>query len=226
MNKDLYIYDGVSEIELRAIKDRLMDFISLGSQDINNTKIYFDDRAKAIVKEGTLIHGTTYDEKKLESIAKSGIITYEFFGKKDSGGTYYHAEFYRANKEMSLKEFTSDARPFFPKKDNNIVGIMVVPSDEVKSIFLSDSLDPNSIIEDDVRRLCNSANIYHKEELENRSVAAIPIGVPANAFSAIVIGNKIKSSKTKVEFLKKTFPNLYIIDTTGKVLERPSGKNE
>ena len=226
MNKELYVYDGVNEIQLRALKDRLMDFISLGSQKIKNTDLKFSDNGKVIVKEGSLLHGTNYNEKKLRSIANSGVITYEFFGKKEIGGTNYHAEFYRANKDMSLKEFTNDPRPFFPKKDNTLVGFLIVPSPEVESIFLSDSLDQNSIIEDDIRSLCNAGFIYHKDELINKTVAAIPIGVPSNCFSAIVIGNKLKSSKKKMDFLKKTFSNIYILDTTGKILERPSDENE
>ena len=226
MNSDLYIYPGVSEIQLRALRDRVMDFFTLGSQEIDNTKLDFDDKGKCLVKEGTLIHGTSYKEDKLKSIASSGIVTYEFFGKKDEGGTCYHAEFYRANKDMKLKEFVSDERPYFPKKDNLLIGFMIVPSSDVNQIFLSDSLSENSIIEDDIRSLCDAGKIYHKEELENKTVSAIPIGVPINCFSALVVGNKIRSSKKKMAFLKNTFPKVYIIDTTGKVLESPSVTNE
>lgn len=226
MNKELYVYPGVTSEQLQALKDRVYDFMALGTQDIKNTNIEITEDDKVLIKEGTLLHGTTFDKEKLKSIAVNGIITKEFFGYKEEGGTYYHAEFYRANKDMSLKEFVSDERPLFPKKDNTVVGIVIVPNKDLTNLFLSDSLSDNSIVEEDVKSLVDAGKVYHEEELKNNTVSAIPIGIPSNCFSALVIGHKIKKTKSKVDFLKKMFPNLYIVDVSGKIIERPSERHE
>ena len=224
-NKGLHVYPGVTPEQLEALKDEAMDFMVLGSQDIKNNNLEIDEEGNVLVNEGTLLHGTTFnkkkDDEKIESIAVNGIITREFFGSKEKGGTYYHAEFYRANRNMTLKEFLSDERAYFPKKDNGIIAFLVINSDVVSELFKNNSLEEGSNVTDEIRSLVEEGLVYHKDELENKTVAAIPIGVPTNCLSAVIVSDDIKEDKEKMERLHELFPKLYILDLKGKALVLP-----
>lgn len=232
MKKDLYVYPGVTSEQLEALKDEVLDFMVLGTQDIDNTDIEIDDNDCVLVKQGTLLHGTKYsdrkkDTEKLNSIAANGIITGEFFGAKEKGRTHYHAEFYRANKDMSLKEFLKDDREYFPKKDNSIVAFLIVEGESVKELFKNNSLASDSNVTDEIRSLVEGGLVYHKEELEDNSVAAIPIGIPANCFSAIVVSDDIAENQEQLDHIHQLFNNLSIINTKGQVIvERVVSDNE
>lgn len=217
MDKELYVYPEITEEQLQALKDEVMDFVVLGTQDIDNTKLNYDEDGTVAISEGDLLHGTKYDEKKLISIAVNGIITREFFGAKEKGRTHYHAEFYRANKDMSLSEFVNDERTLFPNK-KGIVAFLIVNSPAVVELFKNNSLEPDSNVTEEIQSLVVGGFEYHKEEVENKTIAAIPIGVPANCFSALVVSDDILEDNDKLEALKSLFSRLNILNTKGQVV--------
>lgn len=223
MNKELYLYEGVTQEQLEALKDEVRDFMVLGTQDIKNNNLDIDKNGEVQLKEGAILHSTTFndtdeDKEKLESIAINGVITKEFFGAKDEGRTHYHAEFYRANKDMSLKEFLDDERELFPKEDNSMVSILVIEGPLLAEVFKNNSFDKNSNSNDDIRHLIKGAIRYHLDELNEQTLAAIPIGVPANCFSAIVVSKDIEKDKDKLNYLHSLFRNLCILGINGKVV--------
>lgn len=224
-DKGLYVYPGVTQEQLEALKDEVLDFMVLGTQDIKNNNLEIDEEGNVLVTEGSLLHGTSYnknkDAEKIESISVNGIITGEFFGAKEVGRTHYHAEFYRANKDMTLKEFLTDERNYFPKKDNGIIAFLIIKSENVSELFKNDSLDENSNVTEDIRSLVEGGLVFHKEELETKSIAAIPIGIPVNCFSAVIVSDDIKENEEKMKKLHTLFRHLYILDINGKAIVLP-----
>lgn len=224
MNNELYLYENVTSEQLEALKDEVRDFVVLGTWDIKNNNLNFDEEGKVNVEKGTLLHGTKYEDKdteKIESIAVNGLITSEFFGLVESASTQYHIEYYKANKDMTLKDFLTDEREFFPKEDNEMIGFLIIPGSDLTEVLKNDSLEEGSNVTDEIRSLILEGLTYHKEEIENENIAAIPIGMPVNCFSAIVVSGKIRNQKNKINKLHELFNKCYILTIDGEVLEKP-----
>lgn len=224
MKSELYLYPEVTQEQLEALKDEVRDFSVLCTQDIKNNNLEIDENGKVLVKKGTLLHGTTYEDNetpKIESISVNGIITKEFFGQEETGSTNYHVEYYKANKDMLLSEFLKDERELFPNETNLVIGFLVIQGPELTELFKSDSLVSDSNVTEDIRKLVEKGKTFHEKELLEDKLAAIPIGMPTNCFSAVVVSDKIKEDKNKISKLHELFNKCYILDINGDILENP-----
>jgi hypothetical protein len=122
---------------------------------------------------------------------------------------------------MLLSEFVTDDREFFPKTDNFVIGFMIVPGPDLTELFKNDSLVSDSNVTDEIRSLVKDGKTFHETEILEDKIAAIPIGMPTNCFSAIVVSDKIKENENKISKLHELFSKCYILDISGDILEKP-----
>lgn len=60
-----------------------------------------------ILSEGTIIHGISEcEEKKIENISKTDILTNQDIGKTEDGETYYCADFHRVKENTKIVDYS------------------------------------------------------------------------------------------------------------------------
>lgn len=221
---ELFLYDDVNTNELEALKDEVRDFCVLATQDIDNTDLKLDENGYVIIPEGSLLHSTRYrdgEEAKMESIAKYGNLTKEFFSLKDEGRTHYHVEYYRTNKDTNSHEFIEELKKKNPNVEPNTVSYLILSSPCVTEVLKGNSLDKNSSTIEDIRLLIKGAIRYHVDEIKENTFAAIPIGIPSNCFSALIVTKELEQNEEKMNHLKEFFNRLPIINEEGKIIYQP-----
>ena len=203
------------------------------------------------IKENTLIHGTSYDEKKLLSIKESGIISGDFFGVEEKfDECRLCADFFRIDKDLSLFEFflqmngTRDwtGTQFLPIKplgaqpttkefiDVSNCRLPFLKTDASKNNVAFLINGNNNIVKQfqkyDYYR--NPHSIMSKIVFEKNlkcfykpEMSAVLFGLPSNLISAIVVGSNIESDENKLKFLQNTFENVVIFSANGKILYVP-----
>jgi len=189
--------------------------------------IFKNDTGDIFLKEGTIIHGTSYNEITLKKIADTGILTGQAFGVPEDGETFYCADFHRVYKDMSMEEYSknftyNDGRcPFGTKMIGQKQLAFVVNVNDKNSKLLSYDCYRKGTKESDVTR----GFVNEKALPLNESVgSSILYGVPSNCFSGIVLGDKLIVDKDKVNFIIETFPWCYICSRYGKIIYEPNIK--
>lgn len=220
-----------------------------------------------ILEEGTLIHGTSFDETVLKSIAQKGLVGANFTGfinpdsneKFPNGVNFFRVpvkcfmkeyfEFYsntkidslgKAKPIKSMKEIQkTDGIPtrslryrkeydFLPRRWSNNRGtwkkdmaFIVNPSSEIQALRNDDPYQTGE------SELFDKYKGYDDDfkNMKNR-VGNILYGIPTSQISGILISPDFEQEIQQIEFLKKTFPDVYITTTEGKVIYRGLEKEE
>lgn len=207
------------------------------------------------IKENTLIHGTSYDEKKLLSIKETGIISGDFFGVEEKfDECRLCADFFRIDKDMSLFEYflqmngTRDwtGTQFLPIKPlgTQPTSKEFIDVSNCRLPFLKTDASKNNVAflingnNETVKQFQkydyyrNPYSIMSKIVFEKNlkcfykpEMSAILFGLPSNLISAIVVGSSVEADKNKLKFLKNTF-DVVMFSADGKILYVPEEQKD
>lgn len=65
----------------KVLTDTYEEFCRLNDTEHNcSSPFHVDDEGKAVLPEGTLLHGLEYDAQKVSAISATGVMACEFFG--------------------------------------------------------------------------------------------------------------------------------------------------
>jgi len=180
-----------------------------------------------ILPEGTLIHGTSFNEKKLKSIAESGIITGQYFGIEEDGETYYCADFHRVKKEETLEEYNEwfpyrDGRCPFGTRGKNTVAFIIHPDPEREELCKYDCYRESTNESEATREFVNINGL----PVEDREIASsILFGIPSSFINGVVVGDNLINEKN-IQLLRSLFPNCYFVRNNGTIIYKQNDSEE
>ena len=90
--------------QLEIVKTQLDDFETISALSLVSNLRNGLNSGNTRLPLGTLIHGTTIEN--LDSIAKHGVMSGEFFGKPEDGETHYCADFYKVREDSNIASYT------------------------------------------------------------------------------------------------------------------------
>lgn len=220
MNNDLpkkMVFDReLDDEQLELVKRQYFKIASIGKMKMDSIQyqLFLDKNNDIILPKESLIHGTKFDLNKLKSIKKNGILGGEFLGKKKEGTNYYCADFYKVEVDTKLtvydQNFTyNDKLPF--NGCNDSIAFIIKPTSKIGSLTyynLYDSkFDNNPMV----------SGIIEKED--EKDLVSILSGIPSNAISGIVLGDKLLLDNYIIDEIKKLFPNSYIVSRLGTIIK-------
>ena len=216
-------YDGLSDEQIKILKgqiERFNNFIGKERKEIIPSD-------KMMLPEGTLIHGTPFNEKSLMSIAKSGIITGEYFGIEEDGETFKCADFHRVKEDIPLEEYNdkftySDGRCPFGNRGKKTVAFIIYPNESLNEIASYDCYRDGTKESEIAKSFVNMAGL----PVDDKDMASsILFGVPSSFINGIVIGDNI-INEDNIKFLKDLFPGCYMVRNNGEVIFKQTDTEE
>lgn len=220
---------NISDIQKKILNEQINRFDKLKTQIIDNKGISINEDGKVVLKEGTLIHGTSYFEpEKITNISKTGILTGQSLGIEEDGETFYCADFHRVSKTTTIEEYNKsfnyrDGRTPFGHFRNSSIAFIISPDSKLDELLSYDCYRENTNASDITKSFVNEMGLPN---VDKEKLSSILYGVPSNAFSGIVIGDEIFKSEETVSFLIQLFPNCYITSKTGELVYEPTKFNE
>lgn len=216
-------FEGLTKEQITILKKQIETFKNL--RTTNRQQII--PKNKPILPQGTLIHGTGFDEKTLRSIADSGIITGQYFGIEEDGETYFCADFHRVSKDTSLEDYNNsfshyDGRCPFGERGKNTIAFIIHPNITLEELIKYDCYRENTEESKKTKSFVNEKGL----PIENKEEASsILFGIPSCFINGIIIGDNL-ISKEKIDLLKKIFPNCYLIRNNGKIIYKQTDTEE
>ena len=219
MNNNLpskMIFDKeLDDEQLELVKRQYLKISSIGKMKMDSIQyqLFLDKEGNIILPKDSLIHGTKFDLNKLKSIKKNGLLGGEFIGRKKDGTNYYCADFYRVPNDIKLtvydKNFTYNEKlPF--NGCNDSIAFIVKPTSRIGSLTYYDlydsKFDNNPMVK----------SIIEREDDDN--LVSILSGIPSNAISGIILGDKLLLDNYVLNEIKRLFPNSYIVSRLGTII--------
>lgn len=215
---------NIADTQKKILNEQINRFDKLKKEIIDNKGISFNEDGKVVLKEGTLIHGTSYFEpQKIANISKTGILTGQSLGIEEDGETFYCADFHRISKTTTMEEYNDhftykDARTPFGHFRNSSIAFIISPDPKLDELLSYDCYRENTNESDITKSFVNEMGLPN---VDKEKLSSILYGVPSNAFSGIVIGDEIFKSEETIMFLIKLFPSCYITSKTGELIYEP-----
>lgn len=207
--------------ELELIKNEYKKIININKSTLDNNsyQLYLDKNNKVYFPHGTLIYGSSSNLEDIKYISNNGILASEFRGIENKDGTYYSSLFYKINKDILLSDYipniNDDMLPF--NNSNDKIAFIINPTSKIGGLLYYDLLnskfDNNPIVKNIIDTKVKSELSKNKNDL-----SLILVGIPSNAISGIVLGDKLLIDKDVVDKIKKLFPNSYIINKNGVII--------
>lgn len=245
MNNVLYDWP-LNEEQFDLFKQQYQKYLEIGNDsEINNSGYAIDDSGLLLLEEGTLLHGTEYNEENLISISQNGILACEFLGMAEDAETFYCADFYRVPKTQTMSEYSAfcmereihsgvsfqrierSRLPITPKMEGHAllgspgIAFIVNNTSQLQPLLQYDAYRENGENSKKVREIVNWEAVKDNARFAKERLSAVLVGIPSNALSGILIGDRIKEDTEKIEFLKEQFPSCYITTIDGKILYTP-----
>lgn len=204
-------------------------FLDIKKQKIK-TDIKVDQQGRLVLEEGTYIHGIEFDENNLINIKNEGLVAPEF--RTNIGDTIYMRSLcvFEVNKNQSLRQYYNKysnlSRENFDegtgcgKSYYNGVGVAL--AEEARYLPIENSKDKIAFIINP-----NEYTKKFKKDKLNKGLPneynrgyEIPIGLPSNLISGIMITRKLVNDKQKIAKLKQIFPDKYIVTPDGDIINK------
>ena len=222
---DFLIESDLTDEQKKILIGQINRFDRLNENYRKVTTPILDMNGLVVFTKGTLIHGIkSYNENKLDSISKTGILTGQAVGISEDCETYYCADFHRVSKDISVNDYNeefkvNDGRCPFGKvradKSFN-VAFVVIPDEDNQGLLSYDCYRENTIESEITRSFINFMPIDDREK-----GSSILYGVPVSCISGIIVGGEILSDKVKIDFLIQKFPHCYITFSHGELIYNP-----
>lgn len=231
MIRDKILNDEQEEVLTLQLKE----YLRLKKMNINKKQCFsVGEDNKLILKEGTLIHGTSPSIETLNSISKLGILNSEYFNMKEDGETYYCADFFRVPEDMPMEEYFKfckkseitdegvrrakmEASKLPARSQDEIAFIINADNPELKELLSNDPYRDNGKKSEIMKEIVNFSGIqeYYKDK---QRISAVLWGIPENYISGIWVGDDVLKNKEMVEQIKKLFPECYITTKEGDII--------
>ena len=218
--------------QITYLVEQINRFNKLNELDISKKEVKLSEDGKVILPMGTIIHGMSgFNISRLDSIAKSGIVTGQALGIPEDGETYYCADFHRVPKEETLEEFNKgftyrDGRtPFGGNgiRGGNSIAFIIEPREEFSELLAYDCYREETEEGKITRSFVNERGL----PIDNNDiVSSILYGVPRKAFNGIVLGDSLFLKKEVLELIIKLFPQCYIATIHGDIIYVPGDNIE
>lgn len=217
--------EGLTENQIIELKKQIERFERVKNEKRN----IIDIDKEPMLKEGTLIHGTSFNKDVLSSISKTGIITGQYFDIQEDGETYYCADFHRIYKDVELSSYNknfsyNDGRCPFGKFGKNQVAFLIYPDKRLDEITKYDCYKDNGIESEITKSFVNMSGLPIENENKKRA-SSILFGIPSNFINGIVLGDNIVK-KENIDFLVKEFKGAFIIRNNGDLLYKYGDSEE
>lgn len=220
---DEHFMDNLVDFQQDIIKEQMARFDKLSKEERRIIPI----KDEIIMPEGTLIHGTIFDKEVVSNIAKTGIITGQYFGIEEFGETYYCADFHRVHFETNIEDYERrfsyhDGRCPFEERMTNAIALIVYPDERLKELLVHDCYKEGNHKTNHSKWFVNERVLPIKS---HGCAAGILFGIPSNFINGIVVGNDLVNLET-IEFLTKEFPNIFVAGRVGRILYKPGDTDE
>ena len=205
--------------ELELIKSEYRKIVSINktSLDNNSYQLYLDKNNNVYFPKGTLLYGCEANLNLIKFISTNGILSSEFRGINCDNGLYYSKLFYKTNRDILLTDYIKNINnsdlPF--NNFNDRIAFIINPTSKIGGLLYYDLLDSKFNNNPIVKNIIDN-NI--KEEYSNKEYSLILVGIPSNAISGVVLGDKLLLDKDVVDRIKILFPNSYIINKDGIII--------
>ena len=223
--------------QLEIVKTQLNDFETVSALSITSELKSSLSSGDTTLPAGTLVHGTTIDS--IDSIAKHGVMSGEFFGKPEDGETHYCADFYKVREDSTIASYTEFISS--PEESSSLkmqsAESKKLPSEKRGGDYISIIIDSEipevqGLIEADPYKPDTDAlfeGIVNPESLpaekgskKAERLSSILVGMPANTIAGIVVGNNIAVDLERIELIKNSFNNgVAIYDIQGNPIFLP-----
>ena len=223
--------------QLEIVKTQLDDFETISALSLVSNLRNGLNSGNTRLPLGTLIHGTTIEN--LDSIAKHGVMSGEFFGKPEDGETHYCADFYKVREDSTIASYTEFISS--PEESSSLIMRSAeskkLPSEKRGGDYISIIIDSEipevqGLIEADPYKPDTDAlfeGIVNPESLpaekgskKAERLSSILVGMPANTIAGIVVGNNIVVDLERIELIKNSFNNgVAIYDIQGNPIFLP-----
>lgn len=219
--KEMIFDKELNNEELELVKNEYKKVVNINKStlDSNSYQLYLDKNNNVYFPHGTLIYGSTSNLEDIKYISNNGILSSEFRGIENKDGTYYATLFYKTNKDILLSDYilniNDDMLPF--NNFNDKIAFIVNPTSKIGGLLYYDLLnskfDNNPIVKNII-----DTKVKNKLGERRNDLSLILVGIPSNAISGIVLGDKLLIDKDVVDKIKKLFPNCYIINKNGVII--------
>lgn len=213
----------------KILIDQINRFNALREQRIKTIPIIKD--GKIMLPEGSIFHGTKISGqdsiKKLEKIHETGIITGQALGIHEDGETFYCADFFRVQTDISVEDFQQqfeDRSGFTPfSRGDKSIAFIITPNPQLDEVAKYDCYRSGTKESEITKSFVNMRGLPRTGE-ETASVSSILYGVPSNFISMIAIGDALLESMDIIEMIIKIFPETTIISKVGEIIYDPNMK--
>lgn len=221
---DFLVETELTEEQISVFVEQINRFNELNTTYSNVCRPKLNSNGEIMFSKGTLIHGIGwFNTDKINGISKSGILTGQALGIPEEAETYYCADFWRVQEDISVEEYNinytqNDGKCPFGGWGVNSVGFVVVPTEENKELLSYDCYREGTE-ESEITK-----SFVFNTPFDNETSSSILYGVPASCIEGIVVGENILCDKTKIDFIIESLPNCYIVSAYGELIYNPYNK--
>lgn len=205
------------ELELIRREYKKIKSIDKMSMDSISYQLFLSNNKNIYLPKDALIYSTNSSLENLNIISEEGILASEFLGVKNDDGTYYCSPFFKLKCDTPLTFYDST----FKSTDNTVFGdfndkiaFVINPTSKIGGLLYYDLLDPKFDNNPIVKNIISS-DIKDKYTNNMHNPALILVGLPKNAISGVIVGDKLLLDIDKINEIKRLFPNSYIISRKG-----------
>ena len=229
-------FKNYSNVNYDKLWENLQLYSQLSSKTASSADIKISDDGKLILGKGTLLHGIRkFNENVLKSISSDGIVFEGFFGDKATTVTIGEACFFEVDKEQSMYDY-------YMSYNHDVTGeeIGEVPlykqNSETKNLEVL-RRESGYLPEEDKYKRGKSSNsvafiinpttdiqplLEQKKKLPRFARGySIPIGMPSNCISGILVSREVAQDQEKLAIIKQYFPDKYITTPDGELIYEP-----
>lgn len=224
--EDFLLEGQLSKEQEILFLEQINRFYELKEMELYPMDISVTDDNRVMLKEGTIIHGTSgFSVDMLDSIAKTGILSGQAIGIYEDGETYCCADFHKVSDSMGMNEFNNnfkytDARCPFGNgyRGANSLAFVIEPREEAEELLKYDCYM------EDTKESALTKSFVNIDGLpgNSRNSSSILYGVPSNLICGVVLGNNLIKRKEIIELITKMFPDCYISSIDGVIIYNPS----
>lgn len=206
------------ELELIRREYKKIKSIDKMTMDSISYQLFLDNNKNVYLPKDSLVYSTDSSFDNLKCISENGILADEFVGVENINDTYYCVPFFKLKCDTPLRFFDStfkDRNDTVFSNYNDKIAFVVNSTSKIGGLLYYDLLDSKFDNNPIVKNIISSSK---KEEFTNNNIhnlALILVGLPRNAISGVIVGDKLLLDYDKINEIKRLFPNSYIISRNG-----------
>lgn len=221
--KEMIFDRQLNSEEINLLKSQYQRIINIEKEDINNNQLSLTNEGEVILLKGTLLFPIKPSVKQIKEISKRGILASEFIGEKKTNKNYFCADFYRVPNDILLSSYDSNFNysketPF--NDINDYMAFVINPCSKIGGILYYDIYDSKFDSNITIRNIIDTKGIPKGFwQKENKEVAAILGGIPRNAISGVILGDKAILNDEILEAIETNFPLSFIVMRDGTIVK-------